>query len=259
VRSSTDAIRAGQFDKVVLARRLQAELAQAVAIPAAMERLRQMYPTCYVVCMPWDKGQVLAATPELLACKRDDELISHALAGTIRREEDVALEALGQAAFFASAKEREEHDLVVASIKRHMQTLCARVEHAAVPALMPLRFVQHLWTRIHGQLCTNIDLLDAVLALHPTPAVLGMPAAAARDWLAHCGEQRDGLYTGVVGWLDTQGDGDAVVVLRAAYLAERKAVLWAGAGIMADSDPVAELAETELRLQTMLEVLGSHR
>lgn len=257
VLATREAIRAGRFAKAVLARRLCAQLSQPVNVGGVLARLAQMYPGCHVLSLPYGNGQVVAATPEQLAIKRGGELISHALAGTVQRRRGTQEEALAVAEFFASAKERREHALVVESIKERMMQLCSSVEHAAVPSLLSLRFVQHLWTRVHGRLREGIGLLDAVSALHPTPAVLGTPTDAAQAWLAQCDERRDGLYTGVVGWIDRQGDGDAVVVLRAAYLEDDSAVLWAGAGIMAESDPATELAETELKLQTMLEVLGS--
>jgi len=256
VRATRAAIAAGRLDKAVLARRLQVQLAQPVALFALLARLRQDYPDCHVFSLPHARGQVVAATPELLARRRGGELLSCAIAGTLKQGEGDRAGAQAIAAFLASPKERREHALVVEDIRRRMQPLCANVEHDAVPALLPLRFVQHLCTRVRGRLHPGHDVLDAALALHPTPAVLGAPLESARAWLAALGERRDGLYTGVAGWLDAQGDGEAVVVLRAAYLEGTKAVLWAGAGIMADSDPDAELAETELKLQTMLEALG---
>ena len=122
---------------------------------------------------------------------------------------------------------------------------------------MSLRFLQHLWTPISGRLRPGIGLIDAVTRLHPTPAVLGSPPQAAIDWLRDTGERRDGLYTGVAGWIDRDGNGDAAVVLRSAYFEDRTAVLWAGAGIMADSDPRAEFAETEMKLASLMEVLNA--
>ena len=122
---------------------------------------------------------------------------------------------------------------------------------------MSLRHVLHLWTELQGQLRADIGLLDAVTRLHPTPAVLGIPGETALNLLDNLGETRDCLYTGVAGWVDRQGDGDAVVILRSAYLEPDSAVLWAGAGIVAGSDSVSELNEIEMKLATMLEVLGA--
>lgn len=255
VSATRQAIRAGRFAKVVLARRLRAQLSRPVDVAALTAQLARRYPGCHVLSLPYDGGRVVAATPEQLATRRDDTLVSHALAGTAKRSSGGQGEALS--AFLASPKERHEHALVVDAIRERMQRLCTGVEHPAVPSLLSLRFVQHLWTPLRGRLRDGVDLLDAVSTLHPTPAVLGTPGAAAQAWLAECGEHRDGLYTGVAGWIDRDGDGDAVVVLRSAYLEGSTAVLWAGAGIVSASEPAAELWETELKLQTMLEVLDA--
>jgi menaquinone-specific isochorismate synthase len=253
VTATREAIRAGRFAKVVLARRLHAQLSQPVDVSGVTARLAHLYPGCHVISLPHRGGRVVAATPEQLATKRGNALVSHALAGTAKRHGGAHEDALAD--FLASPKERHEHALVVDAIKERMGQLCTAVEHAAVPSLLPLRFVQHLWTPLRGRLRADVGLLDAVGALHPTPAVLGTPSAAAQAWLEECGERRDGLYTGVAGWVDRHGDGDAVVVLRSAYLEADSAVLWAGAGVVAASEPATELAETELKLQTMLEVL----
>lgn len=249
VRASSLAIREGRLAKVVLARRMEVELSQPADMGRASSRLAENYPGCHILHLPYGAGHVLAATPELLVARRGRQLSSHALAGTVSCSTD------GES-LLVSAKERLEHALVVEDIRERLQKLCLHVEQEAQPSLLVLRFVQHLRTQLSGELLPGRDLLDAVLALHPTPAVLGTPPAAAREWLRESGEQRDGLYTGVAGWLDAHGDGDAVVILRAAWLQGRQAVLWAGAGIMADSDPQAELNETGLKFQTMLEILN---
>lgn len=256
VAATRQAIDAGRFVKAVLARRLSVRLSHPVDCTALIRRLAHDYPECHIVALPHASGEVVAATPEQLALKRGGMLVSHALAGTARRHGSATVDAQAAAALMASPKERQEHALVVETIAARMAEICTSVEHAPTPSILPLRFVQHLWTQIGGHPRDGIDLLAAVTRLHPTPAVLGMPGTAASAWLAELGECRDSLYTGVVGWMDMQGDGDAVVVLRAAYIEASNAVLWAGAGIMAGSDPVAELAETELKFATMLEALN---
>jgi menaquinone-specific isochorismate synthase len=257
VRATRAAIGAGRFAKAVIARRLRVALAQAPDAAVLAQRLMAKHADCHVIVMPHGAGRVVAATPELLALKRGAVCVSHAVAGTARRYGDAASDARSAAALQASPKERREHALVVGEIAARMAALCDAVAPAPEPALLRLRHVQHLWTKVSGHLRNGADLLDVATRLHPTPAVLGLPAAAAGAWLAELGERRDGLYTGVAGWIDGNGDGDAVVLLRSAWLAGNAAVLWAGAGIMAESDPAAELAETELKLATMLEVLGT--
>lgn len=257
VRAAIDAIANGELIKVVLARRLSVQTMCPVVPGELADRLARNHPDCYVVSFPFERGWVVAATPELLTSKRDRRLISHALAGTAKRHGEPAANAKAASALLGSAKERQEHAVVVDAIAAGMADLCDEIEHPTTPMVLPLRFLQHLWTPLSGDLRAGVSLLDAVTHLHPTPAVLGSPVSAARSWLAKFAESRDGLYSGVVGWIDTKGDGDAVVVLRSAYIDGRTVVLWAGAGIVADSDPDAELTETELKLATMLEALQS--
>nr|WP_246664648.1 isochorismate synthase [Rhodoblastus acidophilus] len=256
VRAATQAIRAKKFDKVVLARKRVVALRAPVDTDALARRMAQNCAEGRVLKLPSHRGSVLAATPELLAVKRGDALVSHALAGTAprfpgRAEDDRAAEGLR-----ASAKERREHAVVVQSIAGALRDLCDEVFHAPEPDLMRLRRLQHLWTPVTGRLREGFDLLDAVAALHPTPAVLGWPKAPARAFLRDTEERRDGFYTGLAGWIDAEGDGEAAVILRCAEIEGREARLWAGAGIMAESDPDAEWAETELKLTTFLDILG---
>jgi menaquinone-specific isochorismate synthase len=255
VQAAVAAIGADEIVKLVLSRRVAVRMSDRIDATALARRLAGLHPGCHVFSLPYGDGHVVAASPEPLAVKRGSRMTSHALAGTAKRHGAADDDAHAAEALRASPKERQEHAVVVDSIAARMRTFCTRVEHSAAPTVRQLRFVQHLWTPVTGELREGIGLLDAVARLHPTPAVLGEPPQAARDWLERLDERRDGLYSGVAGWIDLAGDGDAAVVLRAAQVEDRSAVLWAGAGIMADSDPDAEMAETELKLATMLEVL----
>jgi menaquinone-specific isochorismate synthase len=257
VRATSRAIANRRFDKVVLARRFQITLAAPPAVAALVGRLAAANPRCHTFTLPHRQGRVVASTPEVLAAKRGHQVVAHALAGTARRHEAEAENQAAVARLLSSAKERREHDLVAAVIASHMRLLCETVHLPPEPTIMALPFVQHLWTPIIGRLRANYGLLDMVERLHPTPAVLGTPREAAALWLDRIGERRDGLYSGVAGWIDSGGDGDAVVVLRSAFVEDCRAILWAGAGIMADSLPEAEFAETELKMATMLEALRS--
>ncbi len=257
VRKAAEAVADGRLAKVVLARRLRSVLSRPADPAWITNTLARANPECCVFSMPCGRGRVIAASPELLAVKRGSRLVSHALAGTARRQSGRDEDAAAAAALLASAKERREHAVVVDAIASRLADICDEVERLPEPAVMSLRFLQHLWTPIAGRLRPGIGLIDAVTRLHPTPAVLGSPTRAAIDWLRDIGERRDGLYTGVAGWVDRNGDGDAAVVLRSAYIEDRTAVLWAGAGIMADSDPQAEFAETEMKLASLMEVLNA--
>jgi menaquinone-specific isochorismate synthase len=256
VRAATKAIKAGTFDKVVLTRKRVVTLKAPVDADALARRMARTCAEGRVLKVPSHNGCALAATPELLAVKRGRALVSHALAGTAPRFAAPEDDARAADALRACEKERREHALVVQSIAGAMREICDDVRHAPEPGLMRLRRLQHLWTPVAGNLRENFDLLDAIALLHPTPAVLGWPKAPARAWLRETEERRDGLYTGLAGWIDLEGDGEAAVVLRCAEIEGREARLWAGAGIMAESDPDAEWAETELKMTTFLDILG---
>ncbi len=255
VEAAKKAIVAGSLTKIVLARRMSLLMSRPVDSGRLVRRLAQVNPECCVFCVPHGTGSVIAASPERLAVKRGRLLTSHAVAGTIGRRADAVDDAEAARALMASKKERREHELVVEGIVDALAGICDEMSVPAAPSLLSLHRVRHLWTLVTARLSEGVGLIDAALRLHPTPAVLGAPRKAARDLLTEMGEKRDGLYTGVVGWIDRDGEGDAAVVLRAAFIEGRSVALWAGAGIIADSDPDAELAETRLKLATMLEAL----
>jgi len=255
VNAATAAIAGGEFAKVVLARRLNASLSTDIDTNDLADRLAADYPECCVFSLPHAGGRVVAASPERLAVKRGNQVVSHALAGTATRCGVADKDAAAASALLSSLKERREHEVVVDAIAAGLAEVCDAVAHARGPSLMRLRRILHLRTSVTGRLRPGFGLLDVVARLHPTPAVLGFPRQAAMDWLRRVEAPRDGLYTGVAGWIDRSGDGDAVMVLRSAHVEGRDATLWAGAGIMAESDPDAELAETDLKLTTMLDLL----
>jgi menaquinone-specific isochorismate synthase len=260
VHAAVGAIAEERLSKVVLARKLVVSLQREIDADGLALQLAETCPDCRIIKLPHRNGQVLAASPELLAVKRGAEIVSHALAGTAARFGEAGAEARAAAQLLASSKERREHALVVESIASGLRDLCDDVRHPAIPALMRLRRLQHLWTPVSGRLRQDYGLLDAIARLHPTPAVLGFPKIAARDWLRKAEERRGGLYTGVAGWIDIDGDGEAAIVLRSAYIEGREAQLWAGAGIMAESDPDEEWKETELKMSSLLDLLeGSGR
>jgi menaquinone-specific isochorismate synthase len=257
VRTTSQAIADRRFDKVVLARRFDVALSKPPAVPTLVNRLAEANPRCVTFALPHHQGKVVASTPEILASKRGRQVIAHALAGTAKRHDGEAESRTAADQLLASAKERLEHDVVVTTIAAQLRTVCDAIQLPPGPTIMALRFVQHLLTPIRGDLRAGVGLLELVKHLYPTPAVLGFPREAAALWLESIGDQRDGLYTGVAGWIDSVGDGVAAVVLRSALIRDCRAVLWAGAGIMAESLPQAEFAETELKVATMLEVLRS--
>jgi isochorismate synthase EntC len=155
----------------------------------------------------------------------------------------------------ASSKEREEHQLVVRAILKALEPFCDSLRSASEPSVRELPNLLHMQTPIEGRLREPTHILSLVQALHPTPAVGGVPTNEAIRWIVEHEALARGWYSAPVGWTDASGDGEFVVALRSGLLRDGKAWVYAGAGIMADSDPDAEYAETELKMQALLGAL----
>ncbi len=178
-----------------------------------------------------------------------------AIAGSIARGTTPGADGALARALLASAKDRHEHELVVRAIRDSIAPLCDRLDVPEAPQVLALANVQHLLTPITAHLAARCRLLDLVDRLHPTPAVAGHPRAAALHELRERERIERGWYAGPVGWMNLDGDGELAVAIRSALLSGNQATLYAGAGIVAGSDPEAELAETRLKLQPLLSAL----
>jgi len=269
VSGALDAIEDGRLAKVVLARSLSVDHDGALDLRGFLARLGSLYPSCALVAMARGDDTFLAATPETLIRLKGDRLETAALAGSAPRgrspEEDEELAA----ELASSAKEKAEHAYVVEALCEVLAPLCDEFERPDRPGLRKLFGIQHLETSISGRLRREADsanngmtILGLVSALHPTPAVGGVPRQASRDWLRrHEGLDR-GWYASPMGWLDGEGGGDFCVALRSALIhvdrgdagreAASRAWLFAGAGIVAGSQPEQELAETRIKLRALL-------
>jgi len=245
------------LDKVVLARAERLHAERPFDPAAALERLVQAYPTCTVFAVRSGEATFLGATPERLVDVRDGVASTMALAATIRRgatpDEDTHLAQ----ALLASAKERTEHAIVAAALRQTFDDVCTRVVADAEPRIERLPNLQHLLTSIRGQLAPGRTVLDVVARLHPTPAVGGAPRGPALDLLRRCESLDRGWYAGALGWLNRAGDGEFIVGIRSALVHGTEATLFAGCGIVADSDPAAEYAESNWKLRPMLAALGA--
>jgi menaquinone-specific isochorismate synthase len=249
VRSAVADIRAGELEKVVLVREVLAAADRPFRKGLLVERLRALYPSCTTFSV----GDFVGASPELLVARTGDVVRAHPLAGTIGRSGDPATDARAEAALLASPKERAEHRVVVDAITAVLAPLCDQLDVPATPSIVELRNVSHLGSLVSGRLrAPSAGALELVARLHPTPAVAGTPTDEALAWIdKHEGCDR-GPYAGPVGWVDAAGDGEWYVGIRAALVEGRRARLFAGVGVVADSDPEAELAETQLKLQALL-------
>jgi menaquinone-specific isochorismate synthase len=245
-------IRRGALDKVVLAREVMVRANRDIDVPSVLARLAALYPSCVVFSIEGFIG----ASPELLVRRSGASVASHPLAGTIPRSGDPAADEVLGTALLNSVKERAEHRFVVDDVALALGPLCSRLEVPDGPSIVPLRNVSHLGTRVSGTLAGPADsrptALDLAARLHPTAAVAGTPRAAALDWLAQREGFARGPYAGPVGWVDARGDGEWMVGIRSAVIDGATARLFAGVGVVADSDPAAELAETQLKLQALL-------
>jgi len=246
-------IQSGRLDKVVLTRHITVSAQQPFDSGRIMAELARRYPRCTLFGLETDGGGVfLGASPELLAGLHNGDAYCDALAGTAWGEcgVDKGESLLGD------VKNGREHRLVVQAVAEALRPVCARLEVPAAPVALHLGHLQHLRSTLRGRVKAGVGLLDLIERLHPTPAVGGYPRQAALDWLAHHHEVRDNWYTGAIGWMDLGGEGEFAVALRCALVQGNRAQLYAGAGIVAGSDPKLELAETEAKLSAMLNALG---
>jgi menaquinone-specific isochorismate synthase len=254
VAEAVAAIKAGGLRKVVLARDLFATAAEPIDARVLLRRLAARYPDCFTFAC----DGMVGATPELLVRRAGRQVSALVLGGTAPRGGDAAQdEALGSE-LLASAKNHEEHAYAVASIRDALGPLCDALEVEARPGLLKFPNLQHLGTQVRGTLADSEkpkSALALAAAVHPPAAVCGTPTNAALELireLEHMDRQR---YAGPVGWVDAEGNGEWGIALRCAQLSGRTARLFAGCGIVAGSEPAAELAETLVKFQPMRDAL----
>ncbi|MBG0832040.1 isochorismate synthase [Planomonospora sp. ID67723] len=240
-------IRSGRLAKVVLARDLTAMAERPIDVRLLLSRLARRFPECYT----FSCAGLVGATPELLVRHTGETIESLVLAGTTARGSGTADDAARSAALFASAKDRQEHACAVESVRETLGPLCTELKVPEEPELLVLPNVQHLASPVTGRLAAGISVLDVVAAMHPTAAVGGTPTPTALEVIRELeGMDRAG-YAGPVGWVDARGDGEWGIALRCAQISGSRARLFAGGGIMAGSDPAAELAEAQAKLRVM--------
>lgn len=256
VRVTAADVRAGQFEKVVLARTLQVRADTPFDQASALRALRTAYPSAYIFAVAVRNHCFLGATPELLVQLRGRDVATTCLAGSTARGATPGEDERLARVLLESTKNRVEHQIVVRYIQEALAPLCDELQaNAAAPRLMRVRNVQHLYTPVRGRLNADRSILDLIARLHPTPAVGGFPRDAALAAIRAREPFDRGWYAGPVGWLDRDG-GEFAVGIRSALLADDRATLYAGGGIVASSDPAAEYAETDWKFKPMLAALG---
>lgn len=250
-------IRAGEMEKIVLAREVQVTGRPTPDPAAILGVMREAYAGCCVLAVGRGDRTFVAATPELLVRREGHRLATLALAGTTRRSSDPAVETHLGEHLMRSAKDRGEHAIVVRRILARLDALALWTTAAEQPQIVQAASVQHLATPIRAQLASPIPVVELAGRLHPTPAVGGFPEAVALPLIPAIEGMDRGWYAGPVGWTDSAGDGELCVALRSALLEPELARCFAGVGVVSDSDPAAELAETETKLQALLPVLSA--
>jgi len=256
VAAATERIGAGEMSKVVLAREIEVEAAAAHDPAAVFGALREQFPSCFCFCRGTPEGAFLGASPELLVRRSGAGASTVALAGSTRRSSDPSVDDHLGEQLLRSDKDRREQRIVSERIVRALRPHSVWVESAAEPELIKVANIQHLATPVLAQLAEPRSAVELAGMLHPTPAVGGEPWPRAAETIEELEEMDRGWYAGPVGWMDATEDGEFCVALRSALLRDRKAHLFAGVGVVAGSDPAAELAETEVKLGALLPLLA---
>ncbi|MEX2290756.1 MAG: isochorismate synthase [Mycobacteriales bacterium] len=254
VEQAVGRIVAGELDKVVLARDLEARADEPVDLRWPLRQLARDYPSCWAFAV----DGLLGATPEMLVRLRDGVATSRVLAGTLRRTGDANEDSRRGAALGRSIKDVEEHGYGVRSVVDALALHCASVQVPPAPFVLELRNVMHLATDVRGVVSDGATALQLVASLHPSAAVCGSPTEVALELIRAAEELDRGRYAGPVGWLDAGGDGEWGLALRCAEVDRqdpRRLRLFAGCGIVAGSQPLHELAESNAKLVPMRDAL----
>ncbi len=256
VARAVQRIRRGELEKVVLAREVEVHAPVAHDPAAVFGLLRAEFPSCYVFAVGRGESTFIAASPELLVRREGQRASTVALAGSIGRSADPAVDDHLGERLLHSDKDREENAIVARRIARTLRPHSVWVTAAPEPVLVRVANIQHLAMPIRAQLASAVPAIELAGALHPTPAVGAEPRERAASLIPALEGIDRGWYAGPVGWTDASGDGEFCVALRCALLRGRLARLYAGCGIVRDSDPAAELAETETKLGALLPLLA---
>ncbi|AZK47902.1 isochorismate synthase DhbC [Paenibacillus lentus] len=275
VNTMLERLKQDMLQKVVLSRTLELNSAEPVDTRRLLRNLARHneHGYTFAVNLGGEKGAsslkegaepaaaevrtLLGASPELLITKTGLQIRANPLAGSAPRSNDPVEDERRAAALLASAKDQFEHRLVVEAVEAALRPYCKSLDVPAKPSLVQTQTMWHLSTDIYGELADSAtNVLDLALSLHPTPAICGTPTELAREAIREIEPFERGFFTGMVGWCDSQGDGEWIVTIRCAEVEGRKLRLYAGAGIVADSSAEAELAETAAKFRTLLLAMG---
>lgn len=252
VREAIEEIDASRVQKVVLARDIVATVPDQFDLRSVLQKLAERYPTCWT----YSVDGLFGASPELLVRVSHRQVSARVLAGTAGRGTDPGVDFAISNALAASKKNLAEHSFAVKSLVDELQKFCSQVDADSEPFSLQLPNLWHLASDVHAVLRDDASVLDLAAVLHPTAAVAGTPTADAQQLISKLEPFDRGRYAGPVGWIGADGDGEWAIALRGALMQDGQLTAFAGCGIVADSEPQAELEETELKFKPMREALA---
>ncbi len=256
IKQVTSLIRQKKAEKVVIARSLALKFKHSISSPNVLSQIILEQPESYLFGLEQQEKLFFGASPERLVKVENSYAYSSCVAGSVKRgktaEED---EALGQD-LLNDAKNRSEHQYVVDMIGNTFKENCSSYVIPSQPQLLKIRDIQHLFTPVEGQLKNDATILQLVKTLHPTPALGGVPRKRAMEVIREYEPMNRGFYAAPIGWLDAKGNGEFAVAIRSALLSHDEAYLYAGGGIVADSNPQSEYEETLVKFRPMIRALG---
>ena len=242
--------------KVVLARQLKLEFTETASSDYILQQLANQQPNSFIFALEAGDSCFLGASPERLIKKSGSNVFSTSLAGSIERNIDpVVDEQLGKT-LLRDRKNRFEHQLVVAMIEEALQPYCDQIIVTDEPSLMKMPDIQHLYTPVSGMIKSDSSIFRIVQALHPTPALGGVPTKAAMEVIRKKETMDRGFYAAPLGWTDYRGNGEFIVAIRSGLVQGKEAFLYAGCGLVTDSQPEEELIETRIKFRPMLRAMG---
>ncbi len=247
VQQAVGIIASSELDKVVLSRDLVMPISQRPDLSEAVSKLHDRYPHCWTYAI----GDVFGASPELLLRAESGEVSARVLAGTAGRGTDPDVDRAIAEGLAHSHKNRHEHDYAAQSMVERLEPFCDIVEADSEPFSLALPDLWHLATDVRGKLKPGVSLLDVIAELHPTAAVAGTPRLKAQQLIAELEPYDRAGYAGPVGWLSSDGSGELAIALRGGVIEQDQIRAFAGCGIVEESDPQAELDETELKFRAV--------
>ncbi|MED1206059.1 isochorismate synthase MenF [Heyndrickxia acidicola] len=257
VALAVNAIQEGELDKVVLSRRMRLDFDKTILPEQVLSRLWMEQHQSYLFALEELNHCFTGASPERLILKENDQILSTCLAGSIKRTGNAADDGLLGLELLNDRKNRDEHQFVVKMISDVLDPFCIEMSIPDTPEVMKMRDIQHLYTPVRGKVNnTGTTLLKLVEALHPTPALGGIPREKAMELIREVENSDRGFYGAPVGWFDYRGNGEFCVAIRSGLLKENEAILYSGCGIVADSNPEDEYIETGIKFKPMLRALG---